>query len=445
MAKNHVEPDALRRRRFGGTSIALVLGLAVLFVTGPVPKGSPDAHEVSDLGAGNLVHPESSAEAPFQLSIGDDLATLARLPADPTGPELLGQGSFDPLLFGHSYLSAPLASGATEAASEQEFRAEAIFAEGFLSAPVQGSERALQDWLLAAVIPDASPDDLFQPAPLNRLVGHPNEIECLALNIYFEARGESLAGRRAVGEVTMNRVLDPAFPDTVCGVVRQGAMGGKKRGCQFSWWCDGRSDQPVNQTAWDASYDLALAVYWDRSRDLTEGALWFHADYVSPDWAEVFDRGPQIGRHLFYSRPIPRDPTDGAAPLEDVSEQELLEVETLVPMTLGRRPKANPNPASCPGPSSRPQARQRTEELRPALFRGRGSVFLLGQIEELEHDLRRVGAGQHVVIVEDEGRYALDADLARPRVLGTHLVGTLVALQVGLQRGLVETSGHTGL
>ena len=148
----------------------------------------------------------------------------------------------------------------------------------------------------------------FQSAPLGRLVGKPSEIECLALNVYFEARGESVLGREAVANVTMNRVFDEAFPNTVCDVVRQGAMNGRKarRGsCQFAWWCDGRSDRPIDQRAWSNSIEIAQTVYWDRSRDPTDGALWFHAQYVDPHWAEAFDRGPQIGKHLFYKRPDP--------------------------------------------------------------------------------------------------------------------------------------------
>ena len=308
MAKNAAEPGATRRRRIGGLSIALALGLAVLFATGPAPDGSPDAHEI----AGAMLAVET---APL----------LARLPTNARPVERQAPAE-DAVPAG--YLSAPVAAVPEEAV-------ESLFAGGFLSAPLRRSEAALERWLLAAATDE--PALGFRPAPLDRLVGQPSEIECLALNIYFEARGESLKGRQAVGNVTMNRVLDPGFPDTVCGVVRQGALSGKKRrGCQFSWWCDGRSDRPVDQRAWADSHDLALSVYWDRSRDPTDGALWFHADYVSPDWAEVFDRGPQIGRHLFYRRPGPELPAPvEAAPIIEVEAVESLEPEpTRPPWTL---------------------------------------------------------------------------------------------------------------
>jgi spore germination cell wall hydrolase CwlJ-like protein len=127
------------------------------------------------------------------------------------------------------------------------------------------------------------------------------EIECLALNIYFEARGEPETGQIAVGHVVMNRVSSKRFPGTVCDVVQQGGEL-RRYQCQFSWWCDGRSDTPGNKRLWEKSAELALNVYWGRSADPTEGALWYHADYVKPYWRTKFERGPKIGRHIFYSQ-----------------------------------------------------------------------------------------------------------------------------------------------
>ncbi len=125
------------------------------------------------------------------------------------------------------------------------------------------------------------------------------ELECLALTIYFEARGEPDAGKLAVGHVVMNRTLHPLFPREVCQVVQQGGEKSLYR-CQFTWWCDGRSDQPREFRAWEKSKTLARLIYWDNSRDPTAGALWYHADYVQPRWRRDFTLGPKIGRHLFY-------------------------------------------------------------------------------------------------------------------------------------------------
>lgn len=125
------------------------------------------------------------------------------------------------------------------------------------------------------------------------------ELACLALNIYFEAISEPVVGQRAVAHVVMNRVADRRFPDTACKVIRQGGEQARYR-CQFSWWCDGRSDRPKNLKLWQAAEALAQDVYWGRSQDPTSGALWYHADYVSPYWGRLFKKGPKIGRHIFY-------------------------------------------------------------------------------------------------------------------------------------------------
>jgi spore germination cell wall hydrolase CwlJ-like protein len=127
------------------------------------------------------------------------------------------------------------------------------------------------------------------------------EIRCLALTLYFEARGEPEPGRRAVGHVVMNRVADSGFPDKVCKVVRQGGARPLNR-CQFSWWCDGQSDRPEEAAAWARSNELARAIYWGFTEDPTQGALWFHAEHVRPSWRNALLQGPRIGRHVFYGR-----------------------------------------------------------------------------------------------------------------------------------------------
>jgi Cell Wall Hydrolase len=126
-----------------------------------------------------------------------------------------------------------------------------------------------------------------------------DELSCLALNIYFEARGESDQGKVAVGNVVMNRVLSKRFPGTVCEVVQQGGEVRRNR-CQFSWWCDGLSDKPRSKQDWQRSSEIALAVYWGQTTDPTDGALWYHADYVSPAWRNDFVQVETIGRHIFY-------------------------------------------------------------------------------------------------------------------------------------------------
>jgi hypothetical protein len=140
------------------------------------------------------------------------------------------------------------------------------------------------------------------PVPAIETVIAPEELRCLALNLYHEARGEPEPGRVAVGQVVLNRAADRGFPGTVCAVVHQG---GEKpvNGCQFSWWCDGQSDRPNDEEAWADSRRLAAELVRGWHGDPTGGALWYHADYVSPSWRQAFTEGPRIGRHIFYRRP----------------------------------------------------------------------------------------------------------------------------------------------
>ena len=138
----------------------------------------------------------------------------------------------------------------------------------------------------------------WRPAPRLDLSA---SLDCLALNIYHEARGEPREGKIAVGQVVMNRVGDPDFPAGVCAVVKQGGERPRNR-CQFSWWCDGLSDRPDDAGAWEDSKDLAGKILAGGLQDPTRGALWYHADRVTPDWQTDIVRQGKIGRHIFYVR-----------------------------------------------------------------------------------------------------------------------------------------------
>jgi len=140
---------------------------------------------------------------------------------------------------------------------------------------------------------------LLNGKPVNAQTDITREIECLALTIYFEARGEPDIGKLAVGHVVKNRAAHPLFPERICEVVQQGGTKAAFH-CQFSWWCDGASDEPVDEKSWQRSRALARRVFWDYSEDPTEGALWYHAEYVEPSWGLALERGPHIGRHVFY-------------------------------------------------------------------------------------------------------------------------------------------------
>lgn len=140
------------------------------------------------------------------------------------------------------------------------------------------------------------------------------EVECLAKNIYFEARGEPPIGQIAIINVTLNRVASDKFPDTICDVVKQ-ARHSKwwkehhnrevpvRNRCQFSWYCDGLPDEPQDLEAYEEAHTLARAVSYSGFRmvDITNGALHYHAVYVNPYWAEHMTVTRTIGKHVFYA------------------------------------------------------------------------------------------------------------------------------------------------
>lgn len=125
------------------------------------------------------------------------------------------------------------------------------------------------------------------------------ELECLALNVYWEARGEPMSGKLAVAAVTINRAADPAFPASLCGVVRQGA--GRGRGqCQFSWACDRSTDRPRDRSAWAAARAVAFEALFANEEDPTDGATYFHATRVRPQWTRAMVKVGRIGSHVYY-------------------------------------------------------------------------------------------------------------------------------------------------
>jgi N-acetylmuramoyl-L-alanine amidase len=129
------------------------------------------------------------------------------------------------------------------------------------------------------------------------------QVDCLADNIYYEALGESHQGQVAVGLVTLNRVKSDIFPDTVCGVVHQKTKHDDRIVCQFSWLCENKKDKKQTEL-YEAIRDVALYVYFNHHiiEDLTKGAIYYHADYVSPGWNRL-QKTTKIGRHIFYIDP----------------------------------------------------------------------------------------------------------------------------------------------
>jgi spore germination cell wall hydrolase CwlJ-like protein len=129
---------------------------------------------------------------------------------------------------------------------------------------------------------------------------------CLALNTYHEARDQPFIGQVAVAQVVMNRVRDDRYPDNPCDVIKQGPTYSwaedypVRHRCQFSWYCDGKSDKPRDTKAYEQARMIAHGVYHGNLDDFVEGATHYHASYVRPDWAETKTKVVQIGEHIFY-------------------------------------------------------------------------------------------------------------------------------------------------
>ena len=127
------------------------------------------------------------------------------------------------------------------------------------------------------------------------------DLTCLARNVYYEARGESAAGRYAVAEVTMNRVASPYYPDTVCEVVYQKNWDYlRKRYVSAFSWTEFDSTPHPDEELWLQAWEAAETVYNGQRSKLLSGALHYHATYIKPSWARGKRPIARIGGHIFY-------------------------------------------------------------------------------------------------------------------------------------------------
>ena len=132
----------------------------------------------------------------------------------------------------------------------------------------------------------------------------PKDLECLALNAYHETRSESELGKIAVTHVVMNRVKSEKYPNNVCDVIKKATYkAGAPKTCHFSWYCDGKPDTIAKNKEWDAALSLAMNAYmvYYLGFDASNGATFYHADYVKPRWSRVFTRVVRIDDHIFYT------------------------------------------------------------------------------------------------------------------------------------------------
>jgi len=175
--------------------------------------------------------------------------------------------------------------------------------------------------------------NISQAQDLNRKPLDNQQLFCMAQNIYFEARAEGEQGKQAIAHVVQNRIRDPKFPKTACGVIQEGrhVESWRTRGvpdvqpqdrvyiprrnqCQFSWYCDGlrdiiwvqlRDGTPIeaNRQAWRDSVRIAAQVMQGQLKDNTGGALYYYAhNLVYPSWADHKQQTRVIGDHTFLKR-----------------------------------------------------------------------------------------------------------------------------------------------
>ena len=161
----------------------------------------------------------------------------------------------------------------------------------------------------AAVLRDEGPisiipklndyDHSWADDPLPKMSFSDEQQKCLASGIYFEARGEPVRGQAAVAQVILNRVRNPTYPNSICGVVYQNKH--RRNRCQFSFACDRIRDRVRNKRLWHLAQNVA--------KETIAGRIWlsevgssthYHASYVRPKWAKRMKRVGKIGLHIFY-------------------------------------------------------------------------------------------------------------------------------------------------
>jgi len=152
------------------------------------------------------------------------------------------------------------------------------------------------------VMPNAPATHAWVNNPLPASARSESELKCLATAIYFEARGEPEEGQIAVAQVVLNRLKNPTYPNTICGVVYQNKS--RRYRCQFSFACDGRSDRITDARSWAAAQALAKRAVEEQADTFISAvgsSTHYHATYVHPRWARRMTETDKIGRHIFYN------------------------------------------------------------------------------------------------------------------------------------------------
>lgn len=185
-------------------------------------------------------------------------------------------------------------------------RAEAFQGVDISSVEISGHAQTLTDFHTANEIANPLMRDLVMT---NDLLGVSDEMmttakfkgqeyRCLSEAVYYEARSETLSGQKAVAEVVINRKKSKHYPNTICGVVYQGAE--RTTGCQFSFTCDGSTMREPRGKSWIGSQQIAALTLMKGVKPLTNKSTHYHTVEVNPKWAPHMRFTKQIGFHKFY-------------------------------------------------------------------------------------------------------------------------------------------------
>ena len=210
-------------------------------------------------------------------------------------------------LYRHALVSLPALVMATScvpadrpaaiARVQPERNSRALLSRMALHVPDDISSRvatAAPDTAIAAATPFVAPPFLTSSS----VDDASRAAECLTAAVYYEARSQSEDGQRAVAQVVLNRVRDRAFPNSVCGVVYQGAE--RRTGCQFSFTCDGSMNRSREPGAWDRARAVASAALGGSVYAPVGAATSFHTTSILPWWASSLARITTVGAHVFY-------------------------------------------------------------------------------------------------------------------------------------------------
>ena len=285
-------------------------------------------------------------------------------------------GSGVGLALGGGYLAGGLGPAAAD--HSQAVRIALDAGAGFSQGAVR-SAAALNSAIAPANLGPQSPPPAGLDPDAKRVAAvrptRARELDCLAQAVYFEARGESPRGQQAVATVIMNRVKNPSFPKTVCGVVYQGSA--HHNGCQFSFACDGLAEHVVEANAWDRARKVAARVLSGAVLRDIGSATHFHTTGVDPDWGSRMLLVAQVGLHVFYRfnphAPRVAEPDDDAtavfasSPAAAPPQLRLAEA-MVVPLPDAGKPASPPAEAkpAAKAPEAPPAGISKTDAATPA-------------------------------------------------------------------------------